>query len=146
METAERAGPGAAAHRGRDALVALALVALGAWEIGVPYLAAALGLELDVPSRVEVVDHVVPGLVLVASGALLAFWARRGARGGVLPLVLASLAFLAGFWITATHVPLVLQAGDELSPWGSVLFHATGGPPIVALALWLLVPRVRALE
>ena len=119
---------------------------LGAWAMAIPYLGPSLGLQLDVPPRVEIVDHVLPGLiVLAASAVMLAL--RRGGRSWRTPwLVAGGLAFLAGFWITSTHVPLALEAIRGLTPWPPALWHNLGGPPIVALALWMLLgpsPRPR---
>jgi hypothetical protein len=51
---------------------AAALTGLSAWATGVPWLAGAVGLELDVATRLEVVDHVVPGVVMLAGAAVLA--------------------------------------------------------------------------
>ena len=112
---------------------------LGAVSILPPYLGPAVGLELDVRAKVEVVDHVVPGLVVVVCGALAALLARRGeaVAEGALALGLTGLCFLAGLWQTATHVPLVLDAGGQATPWDAVLLHSTVGPVIAALALWL---------
>ncbi len=47
---------------------AAALTGLSAWATGVPWLARAVGLELDVATRLEVVDHVVPGVVMLGGG------------------------------------------------------------------------------
>ena len=133
-------------RRGERLLPAAAGV-LGAWGMAVPYLGPVLGLELDVPARVEFVDHVVPGLVVVLSA--LGLLMRSGsptAPGGIAPLIAAGLCFLGGFWMTSTHVPLIFEAGDELAPWGSVLLHATVGPAVLVVALWLLIPQLRTPE
>ena len=116
---------------------------LGAWSILPPYIGPPLGLELNVAANVEVVDHVITGLVVVLCGALSALLARRGggaqvgAPGLALTLALTGLCFLAGLWQVATHVPLVLEGGDPGAPWGAVLLHSTVGPVIAAIALWL---------
>jgi hypothetical protein len=108
-----------------------------------PYIGPTLGLELNVAADVEVVDHVITGVLVVLCGGAAALLARRGegaqlgAPGLALNLALTGLCFLAGLWQVATHVPLVLDAGDPGAPWGSVLLHSTVGPPIVAIALWL---------
>ncbi len=100
-----------------------------------PYVGPALGLELNVAAKVEVVDHVVPGALIVVCGGLAALLARRVA--GEQLLALAGLCFLAGVWQAATHAPLVLDGGSPAAPWGSVLLHSTAGPVIAALALSL---------
>lgn len=106
-----------------------------------PYLGPALGLELDVPSRVEVVDHVIPGAVVVALSALALLATRDGSRApdGLLVLAAVGGCLLAGVWETSSHVPLLAEAGERGSPWGAVLLHATAGPAIAGLSLWLIL-------
>lgn len=116
---------------------AIALAALAAWAMVVPWLAAAVGLELDVATRLEIADHVVPGGIMLAAAAVLA--ARSGAPGGVVWIGAGGVAFLTGLWITATHVPLIPQAVDGLAPWGAALLHLSAGPPILAVGLWMLL-------
>jgi hypothetical protein len=132
---------GLGATTGRDRAIAwrILLVALGAWSIVPPYLGPEVGLELDVSSSVEFVDHVVPGIVVVAAGGLALVLARRRAAESMLGLAATGACFLAGLWSTTSHVPLWLDAGESDTPWDSVLLHATSGPAIMALALWLLL-------
>ncbi len=125
----------------RESRAQLALVALGGLSMLPPYVGPPLGLELDVPAKVEVVDHVLPGVVVALCGGLGALLVRRRPRGdaGVGSLVLYSGAFLAGLFQTATHAGLLLEAGDRLTPWGAVLLHSTLAPVITVIALWLTV-------
>jgi hypothetical protein len=126
------------APRPIEARRAAALAAIGGWTAVVPYLGRALGLEVDVPARVEVIDHVVPGAIVAAIGTGVALLARSRPVAGRLPALLGGgVCFLAGFWVLATHVPLVVDAvrGDE--SWGAALWHASTAPPIVALSMWL---------
>jgi hypothetical protein len=116
---------------------AIALAALAAWAMAVPWLAAAVGLELEVATRLEIADHVVPGVIMLAAVAVLA--ARGGPPGGVVRIGVSGVAFLAGLWITATHVPLIPAAIDGLAPWGAALLHLSAGPPILAVGLWMLL-------
>ena len=121
----------------------LVLLVLGVWSMLPPYIGPALGLELNVAAKVEVVDHVVAGAVVALCAALAALLVRRarraglGASGFALALALTGLCFLGGLWQVATHVPLVAEGGSPQAPWGTVLLHSTPGVPIVALALWL---------
>ena len=119
----------------------LALAVLGALSILPPYLGPALGLELDVAAKIEVVDHVVPGVVVVLCGVLAALLARRQEEvgHGAPALALTGLCFLAGLWQTSTHVPLVFEAGEPATPLGAVLLHSVVGPMILGLALWLIL-------
>ena len=125
---------------------ALALGALGAWTVVVPYLDSAFGFEVDVAQRVEVVDHVVPGVVIVAASAvwLLHLMRSRAGEDSAVPLAAISLCFLGGLWVTSTHVPTVAKAGDPLVPWDAALFHSATGPVLLVLSLALLIPRLRA--
>ena len=115
--------------------LALAGLVVGAWAILPPYS----GPALNTSSRVEVADHVVPGVVvLLVSAATLAI-ARGGPRPGTLPFVLGLVVLLAGIWMTATHVPLVGQALREATrdqaPAGAVAYHTVPGLAVVALGV-----------
>ncbi len=112
---------------------------LGALSILPPYLGPVIGLELDVAAKVEVVDHVVTGVVIAVCGMLAALLARRDEElaYGAPALGLTGVCFLGGLWQVATHAPLVVDAGGPATPWDTVLLHSMAGPVIVALALWL---------
>ncbi len=123
------------------------LVALGIWSIAVPYLGPLLGLILDVPAKLEVVDHVVPGVVVVASSVVLLLRGiRETGRYVVVLLGVTALPFLAGLWMTSTHVPLLFQAAEGLVPWGTALFHSAPGPFIMLLSLLLLMGALKSVE
>jgi hypothetical protein len=116
-----------------------ALAALGAWTIAVPYLGRAVGLVVNVPSRTEIVDHVVPGTLIGAAGLYLVVLAHRGAPPGWSRLVAAGLCFLAGFWVLATHVPLVGDAINGTAPWDATLWHAATALPVVVVSLMIVL-------
>jgi hypothetical protein len=113
------------------------LAVLAAWAIAVPWIARAVGQTLDVSTRLEVIDHVVPGVAVLVCCVLM------GTRDELLRLGLAGVAFLAGLWITATHVTLIPEAVDGVTPWGAALLHLSAGLPVALLALWLLVADSR---
>jgi hypothetical protein len=100
------------AHAGRAQLV---LALLGGLSILPPYLGPAIGLGLDVPADVEVVDHVVPAVAIALAAVAAAVLARRGeeAERSLLSLALLGLCFLGGLWQAATHLPLVLEGGGR---------------------------------
>jgi len=125
----------------------LALLVLGAWSIVVPYVGPAVGLRLDVRPTVEIVDHVVPGAVVLAAGMSLLLILRSATSrpSSLLVPALAGVAFLAGFWMLSTHVPLLVQSGRDLAPWGAA-FHKTPGAAVTALSLWLLLLQLRGGE
>lgn len=84
-----------------------------------PYAADVLGLSFDTRPGVEVVDHVVPGALVVAVASLMLV-------AGKAQLLGALFAVLAGLWMTATHVPLLAQS-DQVG---------------LDAALWMFVPSV----
>lgn len=132
-------GERATTDRGGVAIRArLLLVALGAWSIAPPYLGPLIGLELDVADRVEFVDHVLPGAVVVVLGLVALTLARAGRADGMPCLAATGACLLGALWSATSHAPLWLDAGQPQTPWGAVLLHATAGPLMAALSLWLL--------
>ncbi len=122
-----------------DARRAGALGVLGVWTVLVPYVGRAVGLRLDVASKLEVVDHIVPGVLVVAIAGLLTAGARRGRPGGATTLLGGGVCFLAGFWVLATHVPLLVDAAHADEGWPTALWHASTGLPIVVISLWIVL-------
>ena len=118
---------------------ALALGGLAAWAIAVPWLARAIGLELEVATRLEVIDHVLPGLIVLACCAAHLHPRSTGPPGSLRRLAVIGTAALAGFWITVTHAPLVGEALDGIADWGPALLHLSAGPPVTVVALWMLL-------
>ena len=100
-----------------------ALLLIGLWGTLAPYA----GPEVPVSSTVEVVDHVVPGILVLAIGAV-ALW--RGA----FELLSTSLVLLAGFWMTVTHVSLLAMGIRGQTPLdGAVwMFTPSAGTLLVA--------------
>ncbi len=135
-----RHDPGASGRRPELAVAVLGV--LGGWSIAVPYVGPLLGLKLDVEPRLEFIDHVVPGLVVVAVSGLLARL-RRGRAGGLLSLSAACTISLAALWITATHVPLLWDASEGRIPWSTASFHTASGPAMLGLSLWLVFLDLR---
>ncbi len=119
---------------------ALALLGvLGAVSILPPYVGPAVGLELDVAATVEVVDHVIPGLAVVAFSAIALLLLRGGSQRDSVPLLFSvAVCMLAGLWEASSHAPLVLEAGTPEAPWGTVLMHSLLGPAILILSIALL--------
>ncbi len=82
----------------------------------------------------EVVDHVVPGVVLImVSVAALAL--RRSRRPTDHLLVAGLVALLAGIWMTATHVPLVAQATRNEASWAAAAYHTAPAVAVTVLGL-----------
>jgi len=122
---------------------AAVLAAIGAWTAIVPYLGRALGLVVKVPARVEIVDHVIPGLLVFATALYLRRLAGRGALAEGPAAILASgVAFLAGFWVLATHVPLLADAARADVSWPAAIWHSIAALPVVVLACWFVLRSI----
>lgn len=122
-------------------VVALVVLgALAALSMLPPYVGPPIGLELDVASDVELVDHVIAGGVVVLA-AWTAAWLLRGGRiGPDSPLLMGAigLCVLGAIWQTTTHVPLLFDAGEPQVPWDTAVFHSVLGPMITVFSLVLL--------
>ena len=127
----------AVSRRFERALIALAVLAL--WSRVPPYLGPLVGLELDVPSDVEVVDHILPGLSAAIAACIALSYVRRGKADSVAVLAALSVCVLAGLFQSVSHLTLVLDVGGPLRPVDTVILHATPGPALLVLSLWLLL-------
>lgn len=104
----------------------VALLFVGLFGLAAPYTGTPLGLVVLVPPVVEIVDHVVPGIVIVGvAGLILAI--RR------IPLAAALIATLAAFWMTATHLPLLAQAAQGRVGWPTASWHTAPGLILLVL-------------
>jgi predicted membrane channel-forming protein YqfA (hemolysin III family) len=131
------------ASKPREVQRATLLGAIGAWTVVVPFIGNALGLDVNVKSIVEVVDHVVPGVIVVAAALYLRTLAGRRPLAGQSPALLAAgVSFLAGFWVFATHVPLVADAAKSRLPWDAAIWHSIAALPVVALACWFVLRSI----
>jgi hypothetical protein len=81
---------------------------------------------------VEVVDHVVPGVVVL--GLVLLAIVRR-AQPDTLMLVAGVGIALAGFWMAATHVGLASQAFNHQASTGGALYHCSTAVVVGALGI-----------
>lgn len=104
------------------------------WALLPPYS----GPELATEMRVEIADHVVPSiLMIVLSVAALARsrGAAAGSTGGSFMLIAGLGILLAGFWMVATHVPLVAQARRGEVTNGVAAYHTAPGVAVMLLGL-----------
>lgn len=100
-----------------------------AWAALPPYS----GPSLEAARGAEVVDHVVPAVVLLLASVAALVARRRPTAVLGCGLVVA----LAGLWMTATHLPLVRQARGGGVSWDAVIYHAAPGLAVLALgAVW----------
>jgi hypothetical protein len=98
------------------------------------------GPKLNVAQSTEVVDHVVPAvIVLLASLAGIAASRRVGGPGAV--RFLGGMAvLLAGLWMMATHLPLVAEATRGEAPWPATIYHTSAALAVFGLGLlWATV-------
>lgn len=117
----------------RGALLPTTGLVLGICSVLPPYV----GPALNVARRVEIADHVVPGVVVILVSTWMLLRARRGTAGGVAMLVAGLAVLLAGVWMIATHAPLILQAMRDEAPVGSVVYHSLPGVVVALLgAAW----------
>lgn len=106
-------------------LVAGGLIA-GLWAIAPPLV----GPQLLTARSVEIVDHVVPGVVVLV--VVVGLVVRRSASELVL-FAGGLVVTLAGVWMVGTHVPLVAQAVGGQAGVAATVHHSL--PPLATLAL-----------
>lgn len=111
--------------------VPLVGLAVGVWAMLPPYV----GPRLATDAKVEVVDHVVPGVVVLAIAVTAMVIGRQTPRGAISLLVAGFTATLAGIWMIATHLPLVAQAMRHEVAWVPVAHHTLPGLAVAALGL-----------
>ena len=109
-------------------------IVLGLWALVPPYAGPELA---NLESRVEVADHVVPGIVMLAVSVAVLARSRRAEDRSAFPLVAGMVVLLAGLWMTATHVPLVNQArrGEAGVTYGAAVWHTAPGVVVMILGL-----------
>lgn len=108
----------------------------------VPCVGRALDLSAGAPLATEIVDHVAPGAVALAAATLAL---RRAARSKAPPRAPRSSALVIGlgaFWITATHLPLSLEAAGGRVRVETALFHSAAGVAMLLMAamVWRAPP------
>ncbi len=120
-------------------------VLVGTWALLPRYVGPRLELG---PRRdeLEFVDHVLPGAAVIVISLATLLVARYATTTG--PLVAAGLGVvLAGLWMDATHLPLVLQAIRGQAPWAATVHHSLPGVAVVLLGVgWCLVYRRTAVR
>lgn len=136
MTGASGASPSAVPSTALPMLAGLGLL-VGGWALLPPYS----GPALNTADTVELVDHVVPGVVVIAT-ALGSFLLGRDGRRSQMLFPTGLVIVLAGFWMTATHLPLVLQATRQQAPWGATIYHSLPGLAVLLLGVaWALTYR-----
>ena len=130
--------PPAAAAPGPDLARVLAYVGLGiAFWASMPQWS---GPKLNVEASKEVADHIVPAIVVVFA-SLVGIWASRRPQGpGAFRFMAAMAVLLAGLWMMATHIPLLLEATRDEAPWPATIYHNSSAFAVFGLGLlWATV-------
>jgi hypothetical protein len=93
--------------------------------------------HLNTKDSAEVVDHLIPGVVVLAVCATVLLLRNRPAAdtaGFLAGLVL----LLAGLWMAATHVPLLAQATRGEAPWPGTIHHTASAAAVLAFSVvWI---------
>lgn len=106
------------------------------WALLPPYS----GPDLVTEMRVEIADHVVPSILMIVL-SVAALVRNHGGGGGAGAdkgsfMLLAGLGILlAGFWMVATHLPLVAQARRGEVTNGVAAYHTAPGVAVMLLGL-----------
>jgi hypothetical protein len=94
-----------------------------------------VGPQLNVAHSVEVVDHLIPGLIVFGTSAILLMVMRRAPVPGLALLASGLVIDLAGLWMAATHLPLVAQAARHEAPWGATIYHSAAAVLVLIFGL-----------
>jgi hypothetical protein len=78
---------------------------------------------LATSDRVEIADHVVPGVVVVVVSIVALVTLARSSDRSTFMFAAGLVVVLAGLWMFATHVPLLAQASRGEVTWGAALYH-----------------------
>lgn len=110
-------------------------LAVGVWAMAAPYV--LLGPDLNAASKNEFADHVVPGILMLVLSLVMVVRARSGAStaGASFPLIAGFGIVLAGIWMTATHLPLVRDARNDIVDGGVAAWHTLPGLVVLAVGL-----------
>lgn len=93
------------------------------------------GPALNTEASKEVADHIIPAIVVaVACLAALAL-KHKGEGPGLTKFFAGMVVLLAGFWMVATHVPLVVQAFGGDAPWPGTIYHTSAALAVFGLGL-----------
>jgi hypothetical protein len=87
---------------------------------------------LHVKPGAEVVDHVVPGLVVIAMVGVAMLW---GVRSYTVMAVSGLIVVLAGFWMVLTHIGLFRQGVNGDVAFGAAAYHCSTAILVFALGV-----------
>lgn len=93
------------------------------------------GPALDTEASKEIADHVVPGILVLAASVFCLLAMRRPRRPTMTPFLCGAAVLLAGFWMVATHIPLLAQALRHQAPWPPTIYHSSAALATFGLGL-----------
>ena len=86
-------------------------------------------------TQTEFIDHIVPGIVVIAASLACLLVKPKGESPGLTRFVSGLLVLLAGFWMVATHAPLVAQAARGDAPWAGTIYHSSAALAVFGFGL-----------
>jgi hypothetical protein len=103
---------------------------------------------INTAERVEIADHVVPGVVVIAVSIVALVLSRSGPPAPMFMFAAGLIVCLAGLWMVSTHVPLVGQAirGDRGVTWAATLWHCLAATVVSVLGVTWVVAYWSAVD
>jgi hypothetical protein len=95
-------------------------------------LPAIFNAGIHLRRSVEIVDHVVPGIVVLA---LTVFALMKAGKPDTAMLAVGVVVVLAGFWMVMTHIGLARQALHGQASGGGAAFHISTAVAVAALGI-----------
>lgn len=106
------------------------------------------GPAINTSATTEVVDHIVPAIVVVLCSLVGIAASRRPQGPGALRFIAGLGVLLAGLWMLATHFPLLTQTmrgGPEAASWAATIYHTSSALAVFGLGLlWATVTWAEA--
>lgn len=106
------------------------------------------GPKLYVEASKEVADHIIPAILVFLASIVGILAGRRPQGPGALRLIAGMAVLLAGLWMMATHVPLLLQTirgGPDAASWAATIYHLASALAVFGLGLlWSTVTWAEA--
>ncbi len=96
------------------------------------------GPAINTSNTAEIVDHIVPAVLVVLCSLVGIAASRRPAGPGALRFIAGMGVLLAGLWMVATHFPLVTQTmrgGPEAASWAATIYHTSSALAVFGLGL-----------
>lgn len=101
------------------------------------------GPALNTDATTEIVDHIFPGILVLLVAVVALVSGRSGTRTGgrttMVPFLCGTAVLLAGFWMIATHVPLIAEALTDKAPWDATIYHSSSALATFGLGLMWVV-------